>query len=416
MSNTRTLAFLLITIALGSFIISSCEDGDLFHDHAFGEATCTAPKTCECGVTEGEPLPHTFVDGMCVCGAMESDYIPPHVHDYEVVICDPTCTENGAAVYTCECGNTHTEIIAALGHTYTPTVTEPTCTVPGFTTYSCACGESYVSDETPIIDHTYTPVIIEPTCTTVGYTSNVCVCGRSYNTDEVPVIPHTYTAVVTEPTCTTSGYTTYTCVCGDSYVSDETKPSPHVYTTVVTEPTCTVPGYTTYTCTCGDTYDSDEVATVDHIDSDSNLICDFEGCTAIVPPAGDISISISVANLISVASPTENYYVTGVVTEIINSEIGVFVITDEAGDSILIRLPKNESGAAYYAWTTGRVTLGDTIQIYGQPAINTDGSTTHAAKIGGGVLTVLQHEHIFVPTGSSGTPTCECGAKGTSAE
>lgn len=46
------------------------------HKHVWAEATCTEPKTCTvCGETEGEPLGHDFVDGICtVCGAYENPF------------------------------------------------------------------------------------------------------------------------------------------------------------------------------------------------------------------------------------------------------------------------------------------------------------------------------------------------------
>ena len=40
------------------------------HTHEFADATCTAPKTCECGATEGEALGHNIVEKVCTgCGA-----------------------------------------------------------------------------------------------------------------------------------------------------------------------------------------------------------------------------------------------------------------------------------------------------------------------------------------------------------
>jgi len=45
------------------------------HTHTFNAATCTAPKTCSCGATEGEPNGHNWKDATCsdpkictVCG------------------------------------------------------------------------------------------------------------------------------------------------------------------------------------------------------------------------------------------------------------------------------------------------------------------------------------------------------------
>ena len=40
-------------------------------------------------------------------------------------------------------------------HSYEAVVTEPTCTERGYTTYTCACGESYVDDYVDALGHTY---------------------------------------------------------------------------------------------------------------------------------------------------------------------------------------------------------------------------------------------------------------------
>ena len=47
------------------------------HTHTFADATCTKPKTCSCGVTEGTPLAHNYKDGKCTaCGASDPNYKP----------------------------------------------------------------------------------------------------------------------------------------------------------------------------------------------------------------------------------------------------------------------------------------------------------------------------------------------------
>ena len=336
MSHARSVAFILITIVLISFIISSCEGEDADHTHSFGAATCTSPAICECGATEGDPIAHTFVEGLCACGAVDPDYLSDHIHSYSIAVYEPTCTENGVAVYTCACGNTYEKILGATGHSYTPVVTEPTCTAPG--------------------------------------------------------------------------YTTYTCSCGDTYAANPTDPSDHAYEKVITEPTCLATGYTTYVCQCGESFISDEVATVDHIDTDLDLVCDFDGCNEIVIPATDSKISISAANQLSTMSVNANYYVEGVVTEIINAKFGIFAISDDAGNALLIRYPKDAVGTAYSAWARGKVTLGDTVQIYGKPSVNTEGPATYTSKIGAGVLSVLAHEHSFSVADCLRSAACGCGA------
>ena len=112
-----------------------------------------------------------------------------------------------------------------------------------------------------------------------------------------------------------------------------------------------------------------------------------------------------------IVSLSNNYYVEGVVTEITNVGSGIFIIKDEAGDSILIRLPKDAEGTAYASWTT-RVAVGDTVQVYGKPAKNSSTPTTEKAKIEGGILTILNHEHKFNGPTCYDAAVCDCLAVG----
>ena len=228
-----------------------------------------------------------------------------------------------------------------------------------------------------------------------------CECGES-DPDYVPPHVHAYEAAVTAPTCTEGGFTTYTCECGDSYVGDETAATGHSYDTSVTEPTCTVPGATVYTCACGDSY-SEEIPVVEHVDTNLDITCDYEGCTKRILPAADSHISLFTANKMIIMSLSNSYYMEGVITEIKDFTNGVFVVEDAAGDKVLVRLPKDAEGNSYSAWKTLKVVVGDTVQLYGKPTQNTDTTTKteFPAKVEGAVLTVLKHEHQF------SEPTCE---------
>lgn len=45
------------------------------HTHTFSDATCTAPKTCSCGATEGEATGHSYTKGVCTkCGSADPNY------------------------------------------------------------------------------------------------------------------------------------------------------------------------------------------------------------------------------------------------------------------------------------------------------------------------------------------------------
>ena len=127
MKNLKALALLVLVVAVLMMSFTSCEQlagipgfdkilemlpGADTHEHVFGEATCTTPATCECGVTEGEALGHSFENGACsVCGETDPNYVPPHEHSFVEGKCecgevDPDYEEhvhkyvNGV----CECG------------------------------------------------------------------------------------------------------------------------------------------------------------------------------------------------------------------------------------------------------------------------------------------------------------------------
>lgn len=50
------------------------------HTHSFVEATCTQPKKCDCGSTEGKALGHDYENGVCTrCSEKDPDYLTPFV-------------------------------------------------------------------------------------------------------------------------------------------------------------------------------------------------------------------------------------------------------------------------------------------------------------------------------------------------
>lgn len=156
-----------------------------------------------------------------------------HIHtEEEIPAVAPTCTEIGltAGVKCSECGEIITEQqeIPALGHDYNSVVTEPTCTEQGYTTYTCECGDTYVDDYIDVLGHSYTSEITTPaTHTTEGIKTFTCSCGDTYTVTIEKLAEHNHQPVVTAPTCTKHGYTTYTCECGDNYVDDYVNATGH---------------------------------------------------------------------------------------------------------------------------------------------------------------------------------------------
>ena len=427
MKNIKITLMLLLLVSLVLFALTSCDvvnkvtgmitggDKQPEHTHSFGEATCVSPATCECGATDGEALGHSIVVDKGTA---------------------PTCTESGLADGE-HCERCDYKVdkapLDANGHTYISYVVSASCTESGYTFHTCRnCGDTYTENETEPVGHTYIPVVIEPTCTVAGNTHYTCyACADSYVADETAATGHSYEAVTTNPTCTEAGSTVYTCACGDTYTEEipatghsyvegvcgcgEKDPDYHVhsYVDVVTTPaTCTATGVMTPTCACGDTLDPVDIDMIPHVDLNLDITCDYEGCTKRILPEADSTISLFTANHMIIISLTSNYYVEGVVTSVEDARNGKFVITDEAGDTILIYLPVDENGLTHANWVS-KVLVGDVVRVYGKP-VNTSGlNTTEKAAIKSGVLTfITKHPHVFGEPTCTKPGYCECGQDG----
>ncbi|MBQ7873205.1 MAG: hypothetical protein IJ360_04455 [Clostridia bacterium] len=279
-------------------------------------------------------------------------------------------------------------------------VVAPTCTGVGYTLHACACGATKKTDEIDALGHKGGEWEIESnaTCEEAGKKVIKCQnegCGEVLESEEIPALGHTYV----------DGK----CACGaedPDYAAHE-----HKYTETITAPTCTVEGVKTFTCACGDTY-TEAIPVVDHIDTNLDITCDFEGCTKRILPAANSKVSLFTANHMIIVSLSSSYYVEGVIIEITDAKNGIFIIQDEAGDTILVRMPKNEAGVAYSSWTANKVVVGDTVQIYGKPARNTGSPATQSAKIESGILTILKHEHSFSEATCDKASVCACLAVG----
>ena len=75
-----------------------------------------------------------------------------------------TCTTEGTIRYTCDCGYNYTEDIPALDHNYDSVVTEPSCAENGYTTHTCSrCEDSYKDTWTTIPTEPTAPEVTDPT-------------------------------------------------------------------------------------------------------------------------------------------------------------------------------------------------------------------------------------------------------------
>ena len=200
-------------------------------------ATCTEPgltkgEYCEtCGVvftpqTEIPAKGHNYgEDGKCtVCGEMDPNYKPPHVHTYQSESKEPTCVEDGFTekVYCSTCGEVFMQpkVKKALGHNY----------VDGFCT---RCGEPEVHQFVTIPGK-------QPTCTEPGYTEFVyCKICNEVQKFATPIEPlgHEYNG-------------------GDTCIRCGADHNGHIHTWVIEKykaPTCQEPGLTEgkYCSSCG---------------------------------------------------------------------------------------------------------------------------------------------------------------------
>lgn len=234
---------------------------DLF-EHGGKAPTCTkagweAYETCaECDYT-------TFVE------------VPALDHDYEDVVTEPTCTEEGYTTYTCgECGDSYVDdVTEAAGHTMTGwTVTEePACEKAGEEQRGCEYCDLTESRAMDALEH---QIVTDPgtdaTCTAEGLTegSHCERCGNVLSEQVViPKLTHDYKAVVTASTCTEDGYTTYTCKdCGKTYVSERVDAKDHSYAEwqMILRPTCTEEGTQRRDCTACHHYETEPMDALDH--------------------------------------------------------------------------------------------------------------------------------------------------------
>ena len=166
------------------------------HEHIFGEGVVTEAPDCYttgtktytcsvCGYKTYETLAalgHKFAasEPYCQngCGAVNPDYVPPHVHDYtSAITTQPTCTEAGVKTFTCACGDTYTEPVAALGHNYGEwTQTKaPTCTEAGTESRTCTRDGSHLQIQSvPATGHHYSAKVVKPNAGALGYTLHTC--------------------------------------------------------------------------------------------------------------------------------------------------------------------------------------------------------------------------------------------------
>ena len=409
--------------------------------------TCTevgfTTHTCACGdsykTDEVPATGHNFVEGKCECGEKDASYVPPFgggSADFNTIV---TSSPNGDSSYTktftttngwivnnsaIQCGGT-TDMnpqftVIGANNTFKAICLNGKTSAPGsLTSPTLVDGVSKI-----VIKYTkmFTDTDLSVTITVTDSNGNKYTDVLSVTLDkndkytvytyewvlETPVTGDFTIEIVNNcPTAQNSNKDRITIL--DLTWEGAAPKHEHSYENVTTTPaTCTTAGVAVPTCSCGDTLEEVAIDVLPHVDTNLDITCDYEGCTKRILPAGDSKISLFTANHMIIVSLSNSYYVEGVVTKIYDANSGIFVITDEVGDTLLIRLPKDANGTAYASWAT-KVVLGDTISVYGKPTRNTSTATyAEAAKIEGGLLTVLKHEHSFSDATCTAPATCTC--------
>ena len=123
---------------------------------------------------------------------------PVHEHSYQMsVLKEPTCTEEGTAVYRCaSCGDSYEESIPAKGHDlYITELTESKCVEEGRRVSACRNCSFQMTEMLPPAyeNHDYKPDFVTgSSCTTTGSITYACTrCGDSY-IESISKVPHEF--------------------------------------------------------------------------------------------------------------------------------------------------------------------------------------------------------------------------------
>ena len=175
---------------------------------------------------------------------------------------------------------------------------------------------------------------------------------------------------------------------------------------VESDSTCTVAGSKLYTCTvCGGTK-TEALPLAAHADADGNFVCDTEGCTAVVEPAADSTLTLAQATALGTLFEkgkytTNSYWIEGVIDSI--DANGTMTIKDADGNSFYI-YKSNGADGTWYSNLTIKHVKGDTVKVYGVIGKYDDPQMQY------GKATVLAHEHAYADATCTAPKTCACGA------
>ena len=261
-------------------------------------------------------------------------------------------------------------------HIYTEAASEP------------ACEHNNVSN-----------TIVGTTCTTDGsYTTTCDDCGEVLYTEITPATGHDYDNIVTDPTCVEAGYTEHICAICDYSYTDSEVPATGEHSWKA--PTCTADGYCTVCEAEG------EFAT-GHADNNADYKCD--ACsTKMLPADGEaltIAQALAIAKLYSHNTyTTQKYYITGIISNVYNTQYGNMYIKDDAGNELCIYGLYSYDGEIRYDAMEYKPLAGDEITVY-----TVLGAYNDTLQGKNAWLDEVVHEHKYSEATCAAPATCVCG-------
>ena len=227
------------------------------------------------------------------------------------------------------------------------------------------------------------------------------------------VIPYTAEIVHVEavaPTCTENGNLEYwycsecNYLCTDAALTQTSNYKSCIvpatgHNEVVDEavaPTCTATGLTegSHCSGCGEVYTAQEVVdALGHADENRDFKCDT--CSTKMLPADGEALTIpealAIANLAGTSYTTQKYYITGIVTNVYNTQYGNMYLKDADGNEICIYGLYTWNGEVRYDAMEYKPVEGDELTVYTVLGMY---NTTRQGK-NAWIDEVIAHEHDY---------------------
>lgn len=371
----------------------ACEhefEENIFYHPEMVSATCTTP-----GVA-------VFECTKCDYYYTEATPVDPTAHGWnteESVVTAATCTENGVMSVTClDCNATWQEDIYA-SHDLEETIVSATCTTDGSYYAECKNCDYEESNVIPANGHInwYITCGQSGECMecgvefTKGHDVDPCEGGMCFNCWETIAPSHTWVnATCTAPkTCSACNAT-------------EGEALGHDYDNIPHDATCTAGGYVEHICAlCDHTYNDGETESLGHADENGDFKCD-RCSTKMLPADGEaltIPQALAIAKLAGSSYTTQKYYITGIVTNLYNTQYGNFYIKDADGNQICIYGLYSYDGTIRYDAMSYKPVEGDEVTVY---TVLGAYNTTYQGK-NAWLDEVVAHVHNYVAVDTAAT-------------